>query len=34
LVALALVAAGRAGRRATMPYGPGLVIGALIALLL
>jgi leader peptidase (prepilin peptidase) / N-methyltransferase len=34
LVALALVAAGRAGRRTTMPYGPGLVAGALIALLL
>ena len=34
LVGGLLVLSGRAGRRSTMPYGPGLVVGALYALLL
>src|SRR5581483_3887323 len=30
---LALLVSGRAGRRSVMPYGPGLVLGALLVLL-
>lgn len=34
LVAVALIVLGKAGRRTAMPYGPGLVAGALYVLLL
>ncbi len=33
LCGLALLASGRAGRRSVMPYGPGLILGALLVLL-
>ncbi len=33
VVGIALLASGRAGRRSVMPYGPGLILGALLVLL-